>query len=125
MKGIRKTIAKDISVNGSCFIEGKEHMSFKCYQKTFKLLIEDGSTDSVFALYFLTLQWNPISRSEATKNIFFKQIKWENDYCKIYFPKHKSDQIGLNQDEARHVHSNSNDLSVCLLRALVSYLLVF
>ena len=52
MKGLRNTIAKDISNNGQQVIEGKEYISFKCYQQTCKLLIEDGSPDSVFALCF-------------------------------------------------------------------------
>ena len=46
--------------------------------------------------------------------------EWENDNLKIYFPNHKSDQIGLNKDEA-----NTNDASVCLLYVLPSYLFVF
>ena len=92
-----------MSENGERVIEGKEHMYFKCYEQTCKILIKDGSPDSAFALCFLILQWNLISRSEAMENIFFKQVKWENDDLKIYFPKHKSDQIGLNQDEARQM----------------------
>ena len=59
------------------------------------------------------------------KNIFFKLVKWENDHLEIYFPKHKSNQIGLNKDEARHVYSNLNNPSDFLSRALVSHLLVF
>ena len=57
--------------------------------------------------------------------MLFEQVKWENGHLKIYFPKHKSDQIGLNQKEAGHVYSNPNDPSVCWLHALASYLLVF
>ena len=56
MKGLRKAIAKEISKKGQHVIKGKEIMSFKCYQKTCQLLIEDYSPDSVFALYFLTMQ---------------------------------------------------------------------
>ena len=52
-------------------------------------------------------------------------MKWENNYLKIYFPKHKSDQIGLNKDEARHVYSNPNNPSVCPLRTLTFYLIAF
>ena len=100
-------------------------MSFKRYQHTCKLLIEDGSPDSVFALYFLTMQWNLVSRSEAMENIFFKHVKWENNNLKIYSPKHKSDHIGLSKDEARDIYSNPNDPSVCPLCELASYLLVF
>ena len=125
MKGLRKTIAKEMSEKGLRVIEGKEHMSFKCYQQTCQLFIEDGSPDSVFALCFLTMQWNLISRSEATESIFFSQMIWSNDHLKIYFPKHKSDQIGLNKEEARHIYSNPQDPAVCPIRALASYLLVF
>ena len=100
-------------------------MSFKCYQQTCQLLIKDGSPDSVFVLCFLTLQWNLISRSETTELIFFEQMKWENDHLKIYIPEHKSDQIGLNKNEARHIYSNPKIPSVYPLRALASYLLVF
>ena len=52
MKGLRKTIVIVISENCQRVIEGKEHMSFKCYQQTYKLLIEDCLPDSLFALYF-------------------------------------------------------------------------
>ena len=48
------------------------------------------------------MQWNLISRSEAMENIFFKHEKWEKDHLKIYFSKHKSDQIGLNKDGASY-----------------------
>ena len=75
--------------------------------------------------YFFKLQWNLISRLEATGSIFLEQVKWENDHLKTYFPKHKSDQTGLNKDEARHIYSNPNDPSICPLRAVASYLLVF
>jgi len=91
MKGLRNTIAKEMSEKGLCVIEGKEHMSFKCYQQTCQLFTEDGPPDSVFALCFLTMQWNLISRSEATESIFFSQMIWSNDHLKIYLPKHKSD----------------------------------
>ena len=56
MRGLRKTIAKNMSEKGQLVIERKVHMSFKCYQQTCKRLIEDGSPDSAFALCFLILQ---------------------------------------------------------------------
>ena len=56
MTGLKKTIANEMSENGLCVIEGKEHISFKCYQQTYQLFIEDGSSDSVFALCFLIMQ---------------------------------------------------------------------
>ena len=95
MKCLKKTIAKDMSERGLSVVEGKEHMLFKYYQKLCQLLIEEGSPDSVFALCFLTKQWNLIFRFEATESISVSQMIWENDHLKTHFPKHKSDQIGL------------------------------
>ena len=81
-----------MSERGLHVIEGIEHMSFKCCQKVCQLLIEECSPDSVFALCFLTIQWNLISCSKDTESISFSQITWENNHLKIYFPKHKPDQ---------------------------------
>ena len=100
-------------------------MSFQCYQKTCLLLIEGGSPDSIFALCFLTIQWNLILCSEATEKISFSQLKWENDHLKVYFANHKSDIIDLNKGEARHMYSNPKDPAVCPIQTLASYLLVF
>ena len=55
MKGLRKNIARSMSENGEGVIEGKEHISFKCYQQTCKLLIKDGSPDSAFGLCFFNI----------------------------------------------------------------------
>ena len=71
------------------------------------------------------MQWNLISCSEDTENISFSQLKWENDHLKVYFSKHKSDQIGLNKDETRHKSSNPKDPTVCPIQVFASYLLVF
>ena len=89
MKGLKKTIAKAMSERGLLVVEGKEHMSFEYYQKICQLLIEEGSPDSVFASYFLTIQWNLTSCSEATEVISFGQMIWGNDHLKMYFLKHK------------------------------------
>ena len=51
-EGFKKNYCQKISENGRHAIKGKEHMSFKCYQQTCKLPIEDGSTESVFVLCF-------------------------------------------------------------------------
>ena len=98
-------------------MEGKEHMTFDVYKLTCQLLVEDGSPECIFCLCFLTLQWNLISRSEATESISFSQMTWESDHLKIYFARHKSDQIGLNKVEARHVYSNPCCPVVCPVRA--------
>ena len=88
-----------MSERGLHIVEGEEHVSFKYSQKACQLLIEKGSPNSVFTLYFLTLRWNLISHSGANESISL----WENDHLKICIPKQKFDQIGLNKEEARHI----------------------
>ena len=100
-------------------------MTFQCYEKICELFIEDGTPESAFALCFMTLQWNLICRSETTEMIAFNQFSWQNDHLKLFFPKHKADQIGLDKDQARHIYSNPINPTVCPIRALAAYLLIF
>jgi len=124
-KKLKKTIAKENKEKGLRRIEGKEQMNLSVYKLTCELLVEDGSPESIFCLCFLTLQWNLISRSEATESIAFSQMSWEDDHLKLCFPKHKSDQVGMNKDEARHVYSNPSMPAICPIRALSAYCLAF
>ena len=121
MKDLKKFIVKEIAEKNLCVVKGKEPMSFQCYQKTCLRLFEDGSLDSIFALCFLKMQWNLLTRSEATENISFGQLKWEKEHLNVYFAKQNSDQIGLNKDEARHIYSNPKDPLVCAIQVLASY----
>ena len=123
MTSLRKSIASEKREKGIKVKEGKEPMSFKCYKLTCELLIADGSSEALFTLCWLTLQWNLMSRSEATEAISFEQLRYDNDTLKVDFSRMKNDQIGLNKDEARHVYSNPILPAVCPLRALSSYLL--
>ena len=52
-------------------------------------------------------------------------MRWDDDHLKIYFPKHKSDPIGLTKEEARHIYSNPLIPKVCPIRALAIYALTF
>ena len=52
MKGLKKSIAKEISEKGLYLIMGKQYMSFKWYQKTSQHLIENSSVDSVLHCIF-------------------------------------------------------------------------
>ena len=125
LKGLRKMITKQKKELGMSAVDGKENMTFDCFKLTCRLLIEDGSPESIFVLTYLTLQWNLISRSEATESIAFSQMRWDADHLKIYFPRHKSDPVGLTKEEPRHVYSNPMIPEVCPIRALACYLLMF
>ena len=93
MTSLRKSIASEKREKGIKVKEGKEPMGFKCYKLTCELLIADGSSEALFTLYWLTLQWNLMSRSEATEAISFEQLRYDNDTLKVYFPRMKNDQI--------------------------------
>ena len=125
MVSLKKTIAKYNHDNGISVSEGKEHMSWSCYCLTCKLFIEDGSPSSLFGLFFLTLQWSLIARSESVEKIALDQLSYACDHMKVFFPKHKGDQIGLNKDEPRHVYSNPIQPEVCAMRAMASYFFTF
>ena len=125
MVSLRKSIANEKKKKGLKTSEGKEAMTFACYKLTCELLIAEGTSESIFALCWLVMQWNLMSRSEATEAISFSHMRWDNDTLKVFFPRHKSDQVGLNKDEARHVYSNPLTPAVCPLRALACYCMIF
>ena len=125
MQSLKKTIVKEKQELGLRTTEGKDAMSFETYRLTCDLCMKEGTKESMFLLCWLTLQWNLISRSEATEQIAFDQLKWCGDHMKIFFAKHKSDQKGENNDEPRHVYTNPLDPVICPMRALASYLFLF
>ena len=125
MVSLKKTIAKYNSDNGIQPTEGKEHMSWACFRLTCQLFIEDGSPASMFGLFFILMQWSLIARSESVEKISLDQLTWVSDHLKVYYPKHKGDQIGLTKDEPRHVYSNPIKPEVCPIRAMASYFLTF
>ena len=125
MTSLKKTIMQEKKELGLRTTEGKEAMSFATYELACELLIEEGSAESIFTLLWLTLQWNLIARSEAVEMISFNQMKWDSDHLKIYIAKHKSDPLGENKDEPRHVYTNPVRPTVCPIRAMSSYLFLF
>ena len=123
MTGLRKSIVQQKKDLGLAVTEGKDSMTFEAYKLTCQLLLKESKQEHLFALAWLTIQWNLISRSEATETISFKQIFWDADHVKIYFAKHKGDQAGTNKDEPRHMYSNPIIPEICPIRALSAYLL--
>ena len=100
------TIVSEKRERGIKVKEGKEPMSFSCYKLTCELLVVEGTSEAIFLLFWITLQWNLMSRSEVTEGVCFLQIRYENETLKVYFLRMKNDQIGLNKDEAHHIYSN-------------------
>ena len=125
MTGLRKSILQQKKDLGLSVSEGKDSMPFEAFKLMCELMIKESTMECVFAVSWLTTQWNLISRSEATETISFSQIYWGGDHVKIFFPKHKSDQFGEQKDEPRHMYCNPVMPSVCAIRALGQYLICF
>ena len=125
MQSLKNTILKQKQEKGLRTTEGKEAMSFSIYKLTCELCMQEGTKEAMFVLAWLTLQWNLISRSEATEQISFGQLKWSGDHLKVYFSTHKSDKLGECKEEPRHVYSNPIKPVVCPIRAIASYLMLF
>ena len=124
-RSLRKTIKREETKLGKKQSSGKDVMTFKCYKFLCSKLLATGLPEDIFALCFLTLQWNLMSRSESTEALTLNNMRWEEDHMKVYFPKHKSDQHGLTSSEPRHVYSNPLDPNICPIRALGAYLIAF
>ena len=60
-------------------------MSFEAFKLMCELMIKESTMECVFAVSWLTTQWNLISQSEATETISFSQIYWGGDHVKIFF----------------------------------------
>ena len=75
VQSLKKTIVKEKQDLGLRTTEGKDMMSFETYRLTCDLCMKEGTTESMFLLCWLTLQWNLISRSGATEQIAFDQLR--------------------------------------------------
>ena len=98
--------------------EGKESMGFSCYRLECELLVMEGTSEAIF-LYWMTLKWNLMSRSEATEGVCFQQIRYKNGTMTVNFHRLKNNPIGLNKDKAC-ICSNPLIPAICPLRALTS-----
>ena len=124
-KSLCKAIEKEEAKLGKKQTSGKDIMTFECYKLTCKKMLSSVLPEDIFALCFLTFQWNLMSRSESTEMLSINNMRWEEDHIKIFFPKHKSDQGGLTSNEPRHVYSNPIEPSICPVRALAAYFIAY
>ena len=103
--------------------EGKEAMSFACYELLCKTFFEGKKDEYNFAHLFLTLEWNLIARADNIVNLGVSDLEWSDDSLIIFLKRSKTDQEGQNGKTPYHVFANplSPHLSVPL--ALGNYLL--
>jgi len=120
MTGLKNTSAKVRSAKGTKLGEGKEPLPFELCRALCLWLLQDESTESVFAHCFLTMTWNLMCRSKNTVKIQNAHISWNGDAMAVQFAHSKTDQIGATAGWKRHIYANPSMPEIC---AVLSYAL--
>ena len=90
--------------------EGKEVMSFACYNLLCEKFFEGSKDEYNFAHLFLTLEWNLIARSDNIVNLSVSDLEWNDDALIIYLKRTKTDHFS-SRDSRCTVRTNIN--AVC------------
>ena len=122
MKGFKRTIVQEKVQSGETLEEGKEVMSFACYKLLCKKFFEGKKDEYLFALIFLTLEWNLIARSDNIVNLALSDFEWSDDSLIVYLKKSKTDQEGANGKIPFHLYANPLSPEICPVLALGLYL---
>ena len=122
MKGFKRTIVQQKVQSGESLEEGKEAMSFACYKLLCSKFFEGKKDEYLFALVFLTLEWNLIARSDNIVNLGLSDFEWSDDSLVVYLKKSKTDQEGANGKTPFHLYANPENPEICPVLALGLYL---
>ena len=122
MKGFKRSIVQQKVASGERLEEGKEFMSFVCYKLLCQKFFEGKKDEYLFALLFLTLEWNLIARSDNIVHLSLSDFEWSDDSLVIYFKKNKTDQEGENGKVPFHIYANPSCPEICPVLALGLYL---
>ena len=121
--GYARKIA-DLKQSGEMsLVEGKRPISFAGYKYLAERCFEQSSDFNVstFALSFMQLSWNLMSRSISVGLLMYRHISWENDSMVVSIPKHKGDQEGK-FCLPKHVYSNPYMPEICPVLGLAIYI---
>ena len=121
--GLKRQKARADQNEGNRIQVGKDSLKQEVYQLVCELLMESEDPTSIFAHFFLTLQWNLIGRSESVTMSHLSHIEIEDDALVLYFAHTKCDQTGLKKDEPWHIYANPLNPAVCAHLAMAKYLL--
>lgn len=78
---------------------------------------------SIFAVAYVLLQWNLVSRSVSVEDVQLAHVDWVGDCMEIKFAKSKSDQTGEGISNDKHVYANPVNPEVCVITALAIFFL--
>ena len=122
LKGINRTVVAQKVESGETLEEGKEAMSFACYNLLCQKFFEGKKNEYIFAHLFLTLEWNLIARSDNIVNLSVGDMEWSDDSLVVYLKKTKTDQEGKNGKVGFHIFSNPLQPHLDVLLSLGTYL---
>ena len=122
MKGFKRTIVQQKVQSGESLEEGKEAMSFACYKLLCSKFFEGKKDEYLFALVFLTLEWNLIARSDNIVNLGLSDSEWSDNSLVIYLKKSKTNYEGANGKTPFHLYANPENPEICPVLALGLYL---
>ena len=122
MKGFKRTIISSKVQRGVSLEEGKEVMSFACYNLLCEKFFEGSKDEYNFAHLFLTLEWNLIARSDNIVNLSVSDLEWNDDALIIYLKRSKTDQEGNNGKTPYHLYANPLAPHLSVVLALGNYL---
>ncbi len=123
MKGFKRTIVAQKVDNGESLEEGKEAMSFACYELLCRKFFEGEKDEYNFAHVFLTLEWNLIARADNIVNLSVSDLEWSDDSLIIFLKRSKTDQEGQNGKTPYHLYANPTAPHLSVTLSLGNYLL--
>lgn len=102
---------------------GSDSLSFGAYEYLCKKFLESNDPEAVFALCWMVMAWNLISRMDELNLIRTKCVGWKNDSLTLTFFQSKGDQEG-DQAALYHCFGNVDKPWLCLVTILAMYLSV-
>ena len=123
LKGMKRTIIAEKVRSGESMEEGKELMSFECYELLCKKFVAGIGNECIFAHAFLALEWNLMARSQNIVDIALSDMEWDGDCLICRMKKTKNDQDGKWKKYPFHLFCNPNKPWLCCPTAIGTYIL--
>ncbi len=121
MTGLKNTSAKAHGTKGVKLGEGKDPLPFELYHAICHWLLQNESTESVFAHCFLTMTWNLMCHSKNTVKIQNAHISWIGDALAVQFAHSKTDQMGSTSGWKHHIYANLTMPEICAVLSYAMY----
>lgn len=123
LKGARRTNARERQEHGLRTSEGKDPMPYQAYVHLCKILAMSSDPEHIATHFFLTLEWNMVSRAENVVNQHMELFGVYNDALLVYVGPSKGDQEGSKHaDHPWHIYSVPQEPAICPILAFGKYL---